>query len=55
VKWQVAQFHPPFTLPFLRRNEIWIDLKTMDEHANDKFPATPKLMQALELNEQKKN
>eukprot|EP01037_Dinobryon_pediforme_P024356 gene24356-26130_t len=24
VKWSVAQYHPPFTLPFFRRNEIWI-------------------------------
>jgi hypothetical protein len=25
-EWSVAQYHPPFTLPFLRRNEIWIDI-----------------------------
>lgn len=24
--WSVAQYHPPFTLPFFRRNEIWIEL-----------------------------
>ncbi len=54
VKWQEAQYHPPFTLPFMRRNEIWIDLKTMDDNATDKFPVTPKLLEALKLNEQKK-
>lgn len=27
VQWCVAQYHPPFTIPFLRRNEIWIELK----------------------------
>jgi hypothetical protein len=26
VRWSLAQFHPPFTLPFMRRNEIWIDI-----------------------------
>ena len=26
LKWFVAQYHPPFTLPFLRKNEIWIEL-----------------------------
>jgi hypothetical protein len=26
VQWKVAQYHPPFTLPMLRRNEIWVSL-----------------------------
>ena len=26
LKWSVAQYHPPFTIPFLRRNELWIEL-----------------------------
>ena len=29
--WSVAQYHPPFTLPFLRRNEIWVDLDEKNE------------------------
>ena len=26
LKWNAAQYHPPFTIPFLRRNEVWIEL-----------------------------
>ncbi len=26
VHYMVAQFHPPFTIPWLRRNEIWLEL-----------------------------
>mmetsp|Transcript_8934 Transcript_8934/g.7976 ORF Transcript_8934/g.7976 Transcript_8934/m.7976 type:complete len:218 (+) Transcript_8934:65-718(+) len=31
-EWVVAQYHPPFTLPFFRRNEIWIEL---DKHKSE--------------------
>jgi len=31
VPWQVAQYNPPFTLPWLRRNEIWLRLDGMSE------------------------
>ena len=27
LAWSVAQYHPPFTLPFFRRNEIWIEIQ----------------------------
>lgn len=26
LKWSAAQYHPPFTIPFMRRNEVWIEL-----------------------------
>lgn len=26
IAWSVAQYHPPFTIPFLRLNEVWIKL-----------------------------
>lgn len=25
--WMVAQYHPPFTIPFMRRNEIWVPIE----------------------------
>jgi hypothetical protein len=27
LKWSAAQYHPPFTIPFMRRNEVWIELR----------------------------
>jgi hypothetical protein len=40
TKWSVAQYHPPFTLPFLRRNEIWIDLDPKEKEKIRKFLET---------------
>jgi SOUL heme-binding protein len=31
VSWQVAQYNPPFTIPWLRRNEIWVHLDGVSE------------------------
>ena len=34
-EWSVAQYHPPFTLPFMRRNEIWIQLDEKKEQVKE--------------------
>jgi hypothetical protein len=31
LPWQVAQYNPPFTIPWMRRNEVWIHLKDVSE------------------------
>jgi hypothetical protein len=40
MTWQSAQYHPPYTLPFMRRNEIWMDL-------NEAMPTVKSLLQKL--------
>ena len=34
LEWSVAQYHPPFTLGFLRKNEVWVELD--EKHAKVK-------------------
>ena len=41
-EYEVSQYHPPFTLPFLRRNEIWCELKQ-----SQSLPAVGKLLATL--------
>ena len=26
IKWSYAQYNPPFTIPYFRRNEVWIEI-----------------------------
>lgn len=49
----MAQYDPPYTLPYFRRNEVWIDLHTLDENVSDKFPVTPKLLVVYQRNQNK--
>lgn len=35
VTWSFAQYNPPFTIPYFRRNEVWMDM--LPEYTSDKF------------------
>ena len=37
LTWSFAQYNPPFTIPYFRRNEVWIEMK--DQYCTDKFRA----------------
>lgn len=45
LSWLVAQYHPPWTLPFLRRNEVWIEL-------DPQIPAVVTLLQQYQQYQQ---
>uniref|UniRef100_A0A6B2LIF2 SOUL heme-binding protein n=1 Tax=Arcella intermedia TaxID=1963864 RepID=A0A6B2LIF2_9EUKA len=35
IKWSFAQYNPPYTIPFYRRNEVWIEMQ--GEYTTEKF------------------
>ena len=39
LPFEVSQYHPPFTLPFFRRNEVWLELR-------QSLPAVKKILEA---------